>query len=311
VSLIIDTDPALGIFKKGKPRDIDDGLAIIEAINSPDINLLGITIVFGNSERDQGLQVAKDLVKLKKVNVPILSGAKEASVDPGKPKITPAVQFMAEQLRKKKLKIAAIGPLTNIASLIKNFPEESKNIEEIVVVMGRSKDQYFYIGDFGPVRDFNYVMDPAAARTVVESAVPLALTPFELSVQTLITPKHIAKIRSSNTKSALYLFGKAEAWISFWHKNFPTENGFHPWDSAAIAYLTQRDLLKCENRGYRLRLVSDKAHGVGNKNTGKKAKPQPWFELDSGFTTRKLKYCFDFLPGKKEKFISNIVQNVH
>jgi inosine-uridine nucleoside N-ribohydrolase len=46
IPLIIDTDVALGAWHEGRPRDIDDGLAIVEALNVPQIKLLGVTTVY-------------------------------------------------------------------------------------------------------------------------------------------------------------------------------------------------------------------------------------------------------------------------
>jgi len=306
VPLILDTDPALGLLKDGRPRDVDDGLAIIEAINSERLDLLGITIVFGNSDMPDGYRIAGELVKLKNVNVPVYRGAES----PTDNHITPAVKFMASELRKRRLTIAAIGPLTNVASLIRHFPKEARNIDQIVVVMGRSPDQHFYLGTYGPVRDFNYVKDTKSAKLVIESGIPMVMTGFELSSQALITHVDLKKIKKKGSASSKYLFEKSQQWLEFWHKNFPHENGFHPWDSAAIAYLNDPGSLKCEKRGYRFRMVKDEARKVG---TAKRKRPgqQPWYELGVDFKTKKHTYCPTFGSGGKEGFLRNIVDGIY
>ena len=70
--LLIDTDVALGVWHEGRPRDIDDGFAIVEAINSPRINLLGVTCVFGNGPIDEVYRVANDIVQLKGADIPVI-----------------------------------------------------------------------------------------------------------------------------------------------------------------------------------------------------------------------------------------------
>ena len=65
VKLIIDTDVALGVWHEGRPRDIDDGFAIVEALNEPDIELLGVTTVFGNGPHDEVHRVANEILELK------------------------------------------------------------------------------------------------------------------------------------------------------------------------------------------------------------------------------------------------------
>ena len=78
ISLIIDTDVALGVHHEGRPRDIDDGFAIVEAINSPDIELLAVTTVFGNGPLPEVDRVAREIVTLKQADVPVYSGAAAA-----------------------------------------------------------------------------------------------------------------------------------------------------------------------------------------------------------------------------------------
>ena len=119
--LLIDTDVALGVWHEGRPRDIDDGFAIVEAINSPRINLLGVTCVFGNGPIDEVYRVANDIVQLKGADVPVIKGASVA-IDRDDDS-NEAVRFMADLLSQRHLTIAAIGPLTNLGLLIQHHPE--------------------------------------------------------------------------------------------------------------------------------------------------------------------------------------------
>ena len=73
--LIIDTDVALGVWHDGRPRDIDDGFAMVEAINSDQIDLLGVTCVYGNGPLDEVYRVAQEIVALKQSSVPVTPGA--------------------------------------------------------------------------------------------------------------------------------------------------------------------------------------------------------------------------------------------
>ncbi|MGI9383200.1 MAG: nucleoside hydrolase [Methyloligellaceae bacterium] len=308
--MILDTDPALGIMRDGKPRDVDDGLAIIEAINAPELDLLGITIVFGNAASEEGLRVARHLVGLKGAKVPVLPGAAAAAGELDNAVLTPAVTFMAEQLARQRLTIVAIGPLTNVAALLQHYPERAKNIDAVIAVMGRSPNQHFYIGDSGPVRDFNFAMDPVSAEAVMQSGIPIVLAPFELSVQAVVTPQHLETIKAHKTAAARYLFNKTRNWVRFWMKTFPGDGGFHPWDSAAIAVLLQPDLLKCEDRGFRIRMADDAAHGIGDAKTGRVMRKRPWLETDKSFGDGRLRYCYGFQPGARASFIANIVARV-
>ena len=73
--LLIDTDVALGVWHEGRPRDIDDGFAMVEAINSDLIDLRGVTCVFGNGPVHEVYRVAGEIVTLKDARVPVVRGA--------------------------------------------------------------------------------------------------------------------------------------------------------------------------------------------------------------------------------------------
>src|SRR5688500_7604121 len=70
--IIIDTDPGIGYFG----RDVDDGLAIIALLQDPSVNVLGLTITFGNVSLAKGLRAAKELTRRAgRPDLPILAGA--------------------------------------------------------------------------------------------------------------------------------------------------------------------------------------------------------------------------------------------
>jgi pyrimidine-specific ribonucleoside hydrolase len=323
-AVILDTDPALGVRKEGYPRDVDDGLAIIEAMNAKELKLLGVSTVFGNSSVDQGTKVAKQLMALKRVKLPILKGASGPATEKTRVHENQAVNWMAKTLKNRKATIIALGPLTNVARLIRKHPEVMSNIEEIIAVMGRSPGLRFMIGEKGPVRDFNFRKDVKAAQYVMTSKVPITLAPFELSVQVGFHDKDLLKINRNRSELSSYLYKSMKVWLDFWKKQFPTDKGFHPWDSAAIATLLHPELFRCEKRSFRFSKVSESAHGLGRKETGNKQTQQIWFELSNTFQTtmnkpssdqrqsqKKINFCFDFKAGKKEEFKERVLEHIY
>ena len=121
----IDTDPALGYVEEGNPRDVDDAFAIVEAIGSEHIELSGISTVFGNSPADVGFRVAKELVRLSKANTLVVQGAEGPGDVSSGFAANDAATAMAQALETGPMSVAAIGPLTNVASLIEHFPERA------------------------------------------------------------------------------------------------------------------------------------------------------------------------------------------
>lgn len=300
--VLLDTDPALGIVVEGRPRDVDDGFAIVEAINAPEVDLMGITVVFGNSPAEQGSAVAARLVELKGAAVPVVRGAAGPLTSTDLAEINPAVEFLAERLRQAPATIVAIGPLSNVASLIRNYPREASNVRRILAVMGRSPATEFYIGDVGPVRDFNFEMDPLAAEVVFGSDIPLVLLPFELTSTVVVTAQDLETIRGHRTAAARHLHEQSQRWLDFWVERFPGDAGFHPWDSAAIAYLTHPELLICERRGYRIRTPT--------AETGSADGPAPRLELAPELPGD-IRFCHSFAPGRGADFVRRIIDHVH
>jgi inosine-uridine nucleoside N-ribohydrolase len=302
--LIIDTDVALGAWHDGRPRDIDDGFAIIEAMNLDAFNLIGITTVFGNAPLSETTRIANELVKLKGVSVPVVAGATKALPRAGNlPEPNDAVRFLAKALAHRALKIAAIGPLTNIGLLATHYPEQMANIEELVIVAGRSPGRKFYLGAAGPVADFNFENDVRAARLALEAGVPTVLAGFELTSQVVITERDLTPIAARGTLTADYLHRNSIDWVRYWTRTFPVDTGFHPWDSAALAWLLHPDLFVAEPRGWQIR------GSAQDNDPFDEAVPR--LECDAEFTGDPVTYLSGFQPGAKSKFVHGVVSNVY
>jgi pyrimidine-specific ribonucleoside hydrolase len=296
-SLIIDTDVALGVHHEGRPRDIDDGFAMVEAINAPDLDLLGITTVYGNAPHEEVYRVAREIVTLKGSNTAVTPGAIEPLPQTGTlPPPNQAARYLIDALGQDKISIAAIGPLTNIALLVHHAPELIGNIEQLIVVAGRSQDTEFRIGDEGPVRDFNFENDVRAAQIVMDSGAPLVLAGFELTSQVCVTLDDLETIKLRNTASSDYFFKNSTAWCRYWTDTFPADTGFHPWDSATIAWLRHPEYFKHEQRGWR---IND---------------PDPeraMLECDVGYSGAQVTYCTGFASGGAAAFVKDVVQTVY
>ena len=289
--LLIDTDVALGVWHEGRPRDIDDGFAIVEAINSPRINLLGVTCVFGNGPIDEVYRVANDIVQLKGADVPVIKGASVA-IDRDDDS-NEAVRFMADLLSQRHLTIAAIGPLTNLGLLIQHHPEAVKNIDEVIVVAGRSKGADFYIGDTGPVNDFNFENDVTALERLMACGVPVVLMGFELTSQVCITQADLLTIGTHESPTASYFYENSLAWCEYRTTTFPEDSGFHPWDSATIAWILDKNMFVYEHRGH---VVTRKPKRL---------------ECDTSFPGIRHTYCTGFAANGAQEFVQTIIRQVY
>ena len=175
--IIIDCDPG-----------IDDSLAIMLALTSPEVEVLGITIVCGNSPVEMGFENAKKILKhMNRLDVPVYIGESKPlkrdyvnaldthgadglgesflpEVEGYQQKIG-AVDFLTDILKKEKVSVIALGPMTNLARLIQKDQAAFNQIEEIVSMGGSFKSH----GNCSPVAEYNYWCDPDAAALVYDT----------------------------------------------------------------------------------------------------------------------------------------------
>ena len=194
IPLVIDTDPG-----------VDDAVALLVALGSPEVDLRAVTTVFGNVDLATTTVNAQRLLALAgRVDVPVGVGADRPLVHPQPyraaewhgddglgghadtlppPAAAPvpggAVELIASVLRVSDtpVTIAAVGPLTNIALLLAVHPELAGRIGRLVVMGGALNG-----GNTTAAAEFNIWSDPEAARRVlVEEALPTTLVPLDLT----------------------------------------------------------------------------------------------------------------------------------
>lgn len=234
----IDTDPAVGVAG----CDVDDGYAIVQALASVELEIAGISTVFGNAPIEVVHPIAAELLDVAEAKVPLYRGAGSAQ-ELGSP--TPASEALARALETGPLSVLALGPLTNVATVPLTRPELSGAIEEVVAVAGRRPGQRFMVGERGPLPDFNVECDPSAAAVLLASEVPLILAGFEVATHVLLTPAHLGRLRDGPPASR-WLAERSDGWMAWWAEHLACE-GFHPFDTLAVGFLVVPQLIECED----------------------------------------------------------------
>ena len=243
----IDSDPSCGL---GATYDVDDCWAILRASNSNALKIVGISAVFGNASIDMTHSVSETLVNMINTNrdsgklpVPVMGAKDEAQFSPSK-----ATFELSEALSNERLIIVALGPLTNIAALIKHHPDLTKNIEKIIAVAGQTPGQTFHTGNSSlmHLHDLNFQKDTLAFKMVLESGIPVVLTPFELARQNKITEKELLE-SSRGDEVESWLAEISRPWLNFW-KKYLGEDGFYPFDSMAIGHLIEPENISCSQQ---------------------------------------------------------------
>lgn len=243
----IDADLAVGMKRYGREgySDVDDAYAILQLFKAENITIKGISAVFGNTKIEDAFRLSQEMTnEFAPYEIPVFKGAGEAlTLD--QVETNDAVEALAKQLRKESLHILAIGPATNIATLVLLYPELKSQIKEVVLVAGRrSPTSYFEIGktDVKHAPDLNFDLDNNAFRVLLENEIPVVLCPFEISNKVWITPNDLESL-SKGDSAAKWIAEKSQPWLQQWTST--GENGFNPFDVLASHYLiAPEDIVK-------------------------------------------------------------------
>ena len=203
--IIIDTDPG-----------IDDSLAILLALASPEIQLEGLTVVHGNSSTHQGTINALSILELAGAShIPVARGCELPLVQPSLlapethgntglgyaqlpgPRSKPIVQhgsdFLIEKIMSNpgEITLVAIGPLTNVALAIRKEPRIVQAVRELIIMGGAIRHE----GNTTPLAEFNTYVDPHAAHIVYHSGMPITLTPLDVTYQCILLAEDVERIK--------------------------------------------------------------------------------------------------------------------
>ncbi|MGB5837890.1 MAG: nucleoside hydrolase [Albidovulum sp.] len=250
--IIIDTDPGQ-----------DDAVAILLALASPELDVLGITTVAGNVPLPLTSNNARVICELAgRTDIPVFAGCdaplKRPLVtaenvhgksgldgielpDPVMPLAQGhAVDFLIETLRRETsgtVTLCPIGPLTNIATAFEKAPDIVGRIGEIVLMGGA----YFEVGNVTPAAEFNIFVDPEAADIVFKSGVSLVVMPLDVTHKALTNRARVEAFRNLGTK-----VGHAVAsWTDFFERYDMAKYGSQGaplHDPCTIAYLLNPNL---------------------------------------------------------------------
>ncbi|HEX4518499.1 MAG TPA: nucleoside hydrolase [Gaiellaceae bacterium] len=250
--VIIDCDPGH-----------DDALALMLAVASPELELLGVTTVAGNQTLEKTTANALRILELTgHADVPVAAGAGQPLVRKGTvaahvhgetgldgPDLPPpatsavdehAVAFLARHIREREgnVTLVPIGPLTNIALLLAQAPDARP---DRIVLMGGSVGE----GNRTPAAEFNIWADPEAARRVFESGIDVTMIGLDVTHKALLTQDDADALRGAGR------VGRAAAELldfygRFHRANYPDLAGSPLHDPVAVAHVVAPGLVATE-----------------------------------------------------------------
>ncbi|MDB2551385.1 nucleoside hydrolase [Paracoccus sp. (in: a-proteobacteria)] len=252
--IIIDTDPGQ-----------DDAVAILLALASPELEVLGITTVAGNVPLPlTTLNALKILELAGRADLPVFAGCEaplrrrlvtaehvhgktgldgiELPVPATAARGRHAVDFIVETLRREpagSVTLVPIGPLTNIARALERAPDIAARIRRIVIMGGA----YFEVGNITPAAEFNIYVDPEAARAVFAAGAPLVILPLDATHEALTSRGWIETMRGMPGRCGPAVASWTDFFERFDRDKYGSE-GAPLHDPCTIAWLLRPDLFE-------------------------------------------------------------------
>jgi inosine-uridine nucleoside N-ribohydrolase len=252
IPLILDCDPGH-----------DDALAIIVGLARPELELLAVTTVAGNAALDATTRNALRILTLAgRTDIPVAAGAARplvrglhvaanvhgasglAGADLPEPAFEPRPEGAIELIRSilvasdAPVTIAAVGPLTNIALLLRTHPELAERIASIRIMGGAITE-----GNTTASAEFNIWQDPEAARIVLDCGRPITLMTLDVTHQALFTAADVARLEALGTRIGS-IFADLLRYFARFHAERYGWDGSPIHDAVVVAHLALPDLVR-------------------------------------------------------------------
>jgi inosine-uridine nucleoside N-ribohydrolase len=245
----------------------DDAIALLLALASPEVRLLGVTTVSGNQTLDKTTANAiRVLDHVGRREVPVAAGAArplirarhvaadvhgETGLDgpdlppPSRePEPTHAIDWIARALEASTAPVTLVptGPLTNVALFLTRYPELASKLERVVLMGGAVGE-----GNVTPAAEFNIWADPEAAHLVFSSGLNLTMVGLDVTHKALMTPDHTAALAADGAAGQLvadlFNFYARFHWREYGWDGAPVH------DAVAMAHVIDPTLLETVYRG--------------------------------------------------------------
>ncbi|HSC02003.1 MAG TPA: nucleoside hydrolase [Solirubrobacteraceae bacterium] len=245
----------------------DDAIALLLALGSPEIELLGVTTVAGNQTLEKTTANAiRVLDHVNRTDVPVAAGAPrplvreprtagevhgETGLDgpdlPGPsrlPEPMHAIDWIAQAVGESPEPVTLVptGPLTNIALFLARYPGLESQLERIVLMGGAIGE-----GNTTPAAEFNIWVDPEAAHRVFQSGVDITMVGLDVTHQALMTPPHVERLAAGG--KAGKLVADLYEFYSQFHQRHYGWQGAPVHDAVAMAHVIDGTLLTTQHCG--------------------------------------------------------------
>ncbi len=245
----------------------DDAIALLLALASPELELVGVTTVSGNQTLDKTTANALRVLEFAgRGDVPVAAGAPrplvrdqyvaayvhgETGLDgpdlpppTGRPDDRHAVEFLAETIlgAAQPITLVPTGPLTNVALLLARYPDAAAQLERVVLMGGAIAE-----GNVTPAAEFNIWADPEAAHRMFTSGLHVTMVGLDVTHKALVTSAHSERLRAGGRVA--HMVSELLGFYDRFHRETYGFDGSPIHDAVAVAQVVRPDLLETVDRG--------------------------------------------------------------
>jgi inosine-uridine nucleoside N-ribohydrolase len=230
----------------------DDAIAILLALASPELELLGVTTVAGNQTLDKTTRNALVTLEVSgRSDIPVAAGADaplrrqlrtaahvhgETGLDgpelpdpSAEPVDAHAADFLAEHIEPGVV-LVPTAPLTNVALLLERHPDVRERLDRIVWMGGAIAE-----GNVTPAAEFNAFVDPEAAAAVFTSGIPITMIGLDVTHKALFTRDHAERVRAAG-RSGRFVAELSDFLLGFHERSYGFA-GSPIHDAMAVAHV--------------------------------------------------------------------------
>jgi len=268
--VVLDTDPG-----------IDDSLAILLALASPEVELAAVGVTGGNCPLADGVRNALNVLAVAgRTDRPVCPGvelplirppftAPETHGDsglgyarlpdsPAGPASEHAVDMIVREImaRPGEVTLVAVAPLTNVALAVRKEPRIVQAVREVIIMGGALRAD----GNTTSLAEFNFYVDPHAAHIVLESGLPITLLPWDISKDVVLTQANVDRLLRIASPISRFIADMTRFYIEFHEQTFGFA-GCSINDPVAVALAFMPDLARTQSMHVAVEYISELSAG--------------------------------------------------
>jgi len=271
---------------------IDDAMALLFLLRSPELALEGVTTVFGNSTVDNCTRNALAVLEVGgRPHVPVARGSDRPLLRPyrgrgyaahgenglgnvelpppkARPRDMPAAQFIVERVMAApgEIGLIAVGPLTNLALALRLEPRVAETARQVIVMGGAATVG----GNATAAAEANVHNDPESASIVFSAGWPLTMVGLDVTTQLIMDKSYLARLEAAHTRLTDFIVAIAEFYSQSCYRRYGI-TGILAHDSLAVACAVDATLFRTK----RLHVVVDTTDGPSSGRTVADLRPRP------------------------------------